>query len=39
MLQHGLQAMHGRSITVPRRRTDRPDPERWTSATSVFLAA
>ena len=34
MLQHGLQAMHGRSITFPRRRTDRPDPD-WTSATSA----
>ncbi len=25
MLKHGLQAMHGHRITLPRRRTDRPD--------------
>jgi putative restriction endonuclease len=39
MLQHGLQAMHGRSITVPRRRTDRPDPERLDHRYQRFLAA
>ncbi|WP_265521587.1 HNH endonuclease [Oerskovia flava] len=27
MLKHGLQEMHNRRITVPRRRADRPDPE------------
>lgn len=27
MLKHGLQEMHGRQITVPRRRGDRPHPE------------
>ncbi|MNW61480.1 hypothetical protein D3C74_395420 [compost metagenome] len=27
MLKHGLQEMHGRQITVPRRRGERPDPE------------
>ncbi|MFJ4230625.1 HNH endonuclease [Cellulosimicrobium cellulans] len=27
MLKHGLQEMHGRLITVPRRRQDRPDRE------------
>ncbi|MCB7136049.1 HNH endonuclease [Cellulosimicrobium marinum] len=27
MLKHGLQEMHGHSITLPRRRTDRPDRE------------
>lgn len=25
MLKHGLQEMHGRRLTIPRRRTDRPD--------------
>jgi putative restriction endonuclease len=33
MLKHGLQEMHGRTITLPARRTDRPDREllawRW----------
>jgi putative restriction endonuclease len=28
MLQHGLQEMHGRRLTLPRRRIDYPDPER-----------
>jgi putative restriction endonuclease len=28
MLQYGLQAMHGRSLTVPSRRLDRPDRDR-----------
>jgi putative restriction endonuclease len=39
MLQHGLQAMHGRSIAVPRRRTDRPDPDRLDRRYQRFLAA
>ena len=33
MLRHGLQEMHGRTITLPARRTDRPDRDllawRW----------
>jgi len=33
MLKHGMQEMHGRTITLPVRRTDRPDREllawRW----------
>jgi len=33
MLRHGLQEMHGRAITLPARRTDRPDQDllawRW----------
>jgi len=33
MLKHGLQEMHGRTITLPARRTDRPDKDllawRW----------
>jgi putative restriction endonuclease len=33
MLKHGIQAMHGRTITLPERRTDRPSREllawRW----------
>jgi putative restriction endonuclease len=28
MLRHGLQEMHHRSLTLPHRRSDRPDPER-----------
>jgi putative restriction endonuclease len=28
MLQHGLQEMHGRGLTLPRRRIDYPDPKR-----------
>ena len=28
MLRHGLQEMHGRQLTLPRRRDDHPDPER-----------
>jgi putative restriction endonuclease len=27
MLKHGLQEMHGRQISLPRRRRDRPDPD------------
>ncbi|WP_222128410.1 hypothetical protein [Cellulosimicrobium sp. TH-20] len=27
MLKHGLQEMHGRHLTLPRRRADRPDRE------------
>ena len=28
MLRHGLQAMHGRQLTLPRRASDRPDRDR-----------
>lgn len=28
MLRHGLQEMHGRQLTLPTRRADRPDPAR-----------
>ena len=28
MLRHGLQEMHQRSLTLPRHRNDRPDPDR-----------
>lgn len=28
MLRHGLQEMHGRELTLPSRRADRPDPDR-----------
>lgn len=38
MLRHGLQEMHGRTITLPARRTDQPDREflawRWARFTS-----
>jgi putative restriction endonuclease len=39
MLKHGLQEMHGASITVPRRAAVRPDPERLGTRFDRFLAA
>ena len=39
MLKHGLQDMHGASITVPRRAAVRPDPERLRTRYDQFLAA
>jgi len=39
MLKHGLQDMHGASITVPRRAAVRPDPERLRARYDQFLAA
>lgn len=39
MLTHGLQEMHGRKLTIPRRKTDAPDRDRlawrWTQFTSA----
>lgn len=39
MLKHGLQDMHGASITVPRRVAVRPDPERLGTRFDQFSAA
>lgn len=39
MLKHGLQDMHGASITVPGRAAVRPDPERLRARYDQFLAA
>lgn len=39
MLQHGLQEMHGRAITQPTRRADRPDRDRLDRRHAMFLAA
>lgn len=39
MLPHGLKAMHGRLITLPRRRSDRSDRERLDARFQEFLAA
>ncbi|WP_284295087.1 HNH endonuclease [Luteimicrobium album] len=38
MLKHGLQEMHGQTINVPRRRVDRPDPERLAERFATFTA-
>lgn len=38
MLRHGLQEMHGRTLTTPSRRQDRPDPHRLQQRYSRFLA-
>lgn len=39
MLRHGLQEMHGRGITPPRKRADRPDRDRLDRRYSLFLGA
>lgn len=39
MLRHGLQEMHGRPLTVPRARTERPDPDRLARRWTAFRAA
>jgi putative restriction endonuclease len=39
MLEHGIQAMAGRSISIPRSRRDRPDPDRLDARYAEFLAA
>lgn len=38
MLRHGLQEMHGRLLTLPRKRSDRPDRERLAARFDTFLA-
>jgi putative restriction endonuclease len=40
MLLHGLQAHHGQVLmTVPRRRPDRPDPDRLAYRYELFRVA
>lgn len=39
MLQHGLKEMHGRAISQPARRADRPDRDRLDERYRIFLAA
>lgn len=39
MLKHGLQEMHGRTLTLPTRRADRPDPERLAIRFAEFQQA
>ena len=38
MLRHGLQEMHGRTITLPRRESERPDRDRLAARYAVFRA-
>jgi putative restriction endonuclease len=37
MLRHGLQEMHGTTLTLPRRRLDRPDPARLEERFAEFM--
>jgi putative restriction endonuclease len=39
MLRHGLQEMHRRPLTLPRQRSDRPDPERLALRFEAFQTA
>jgi len=39
MLRHGLQEMHGTTITVPRNRASKPDPDRLELRYATFLRA
>jgi putative restriction endonuclease len=39
MLRHGLQEMHGTTISLPRSRADRPDPSRIEERYALFRAA
>lgn len=39
MLEHGLQAMHGRTLVLPAHPTDRPDRDRLARRFDEFLAA
>lgn len=39
MLQHGLQAMNGRPLALPRRRADRPSKDRLAERFEEFLTA
>jgi putative restriction endonuclease len=39
MLRHGIQEMHGRALTTPTRRLDRPDPARLEQRFARFQAA
>ena len=39
MLKHGLQEMHGRTLTLPARHADRPDRERLAWRWERFASA
>lgn len=39
MLKHGLQDMHGRTIVLPRRKQERPDPTRLETRFDLFRAS
>lgn len=39
MLKHGLQEMHGRSLSLPSRKADRPDPDRLAIRFAEFQRA
>ncbi|MEU1982330.1 HNH endonuclease [Nocardia sp. NPDC019395] len=39
MLRHGLQAMHGRTISLPSKRSDKPSRERLSERFEEFIAA
>ena len=39
MLKHGLQELHGTTLTLPNKTTERPDPERLDERFQRFLAA
>lgn len=39
MLKHGLQEMHGGTLTLPVRRADRPDPGRLSARYDLFRAS
>ena len=38
MLRHGLQDMHRRELTLPRKRADHPDRERLDARYALFAA-
>ena len=38
MLKHGIQEMHGRSLSLPAAKKDRPDPDRLAERFDVFMA-
>ena len=38
MLKHGLQEMHGQSLTLPRHRSSHPDPDRLATRFAAFAA-
>ena len=38
MLKHGIQEMHGRSLSLPAAKKDRPDPDRLAERFDIFMA-
>lgn len=39
MLRHGLQEMHGRELTIPKEKTDKPDRDRLDTRFTAFQSA